>query len=671
MSASASSGYPLFVLLLSLPLVSQAQVPSSNTGPVRDSTAVDSVVVRPVEGDSLPPMRVHLPPLTVKSSRNAPASSPTGVTTLDFTSRTERGGRTVDDLLAARTNLFVKQRGTNGRATVSARGLGSHQTRILVDGQRIADPQTGQTDLSLLPSVLIESARIVRGAQGGRYGSGTLGGVVQLETLQPSDPLRIEATTGMGAFGWRSAGGVVSLAGTRWSGLVAAEGTWTDGDFSFENESLVPPTTQHRRNADRKQRTVFGTLMREGEESRSSATLWWNNVDRGLPGTINASPSDASQRDRQWRFSVEHRRTLPNGQLRLTARGQDSFLRFQNPDPDPRFAEDDTTDTRRASLKATADITLTPQFFLSTGTTIEHDRAALRGGVNRWRVGAFVDGTWSLGRLTLHPALRLDTDHPSGPGRAATALSPQLGAIWQPGPSWLRLKGQIGRSFRTPTFNERFFVPGGNPTLRAESGWSAETGIRVQVGSERRALQTEVTGFTTRLSDQIVWQPSFVGPGLQVWRPSNVGTVRTRGVEWMTTARWALGSGVAVDGRLAFTHVSATNRSNPQARAFGRQLPNRPKQRLKTRAGVSWRSLRLAVSSRLVGRRYVTADESQALDPFQVTDARIEFTHTLGPAAVTASIRVRNLFDSEYNVVRLHPMPPRHVRTRLTLSLTP
>ena len=243
--------------------------------------------------------------------------------------------------------------------------------------------------------------------------------------------------------------------------------------------------------------------------------------------------------------------------------------------------------------------------------------------------------------------------------------------MWQPGPSWLRLKGQVGRAFRAPSFNERFFVPGGDPALRAESGWSAETGVQVQMGTENRLLQAEVTAFTTRLRNQIVWQPSFVGPGLQLWRPSNVGRVRTQGIEWTTTGRWQLGPAAKIDGRLAFTHVAATDRSNPRARAFAKQLPYRPRQRLKAQGGIAWRWLRVDVSSRRIGRRYVTADESQSLDSFQVTDVRAQAQHSFGPATVTAGLHINNLFDTEYSVVRLHPMPPRHVRARLTLAFHP
>ena len=661
----------VYILLLgtvfvAAPVVRAQVVPDSTSRPAPspDTTQLDSTT-RP----SPAPMTGSLPELTVQASR-ARRLTATATTVLDSAALARSGG-TVADLLASRTNLFVKQRGASGLATASMRGVGSSQTLVLVDGQRVADPQTGQTDLSLLPSLLIESARILHGSQAGRYGSGALGGVVRLQTRRPSAPLHVETTAGTGAYGWKTAGGIVSGTGDRWGGLLAVEGTRSTGDFSYTNEALVPTQTQRRTNAHRRQSTVFGRLTREGSTSQSTATLWGNRATRGLPGTANATTSDATQHDAQWRLSLDHRRSLSWGDLRLTARGQQSTLRFRNPAPDPRFAQADTSQTHRMTVEGHATLTPAPDLLVTTGTTVGYDQAALRDGVHRWRMGAYVDATWSLGDFTVHPALRLDLDRPARVGRPVTALSPQLGAAWRPGPEWLRLRGQVGRAFRTPTFNERFYEPGGNPSLRAEHGWNAEAGVELHLGTDDRSLRTELTAFTTRLNNQIVWQPSFVGPGLQVWRPNNQSEVWTRGVEWTATGRWRLASHASLNGRLSFAHVAATDQSVAEARAYGKQLPYTPRQRLKSRLGLSWRWLRLDVTGRMVGTRYVTADESQSLPPYHVVDTQLQAQHSVGPVALTAQIGVQNLLNTDYSVVRLYPMPPRHARIRLTLSFSP
>jgi len=671
----APSPVYLCVLLLGLPLLAlpprlaaQEAPPAGPDSLRRDSLRRDSL--RRVSVPAAPAMTGQLPPLTVEAAAvSAPGASAT--TTLSRPARLAGPGQSTARLLAMGTSLFVKQHGAGGRAVASARGLGAAQTLVLVDEHRVADPQTGQTDLSLLPSFLVESVRVLRGSQAARYGSGALGGVVQLRTVQPSASLRVEGSSGMGAYGWRTAGGMVAHKGSTWSGLAAGERTWTDGDFPYTAVTGRAAGPQRRQNAGRQQETAFGRLTRRGSRGTTALRLWGLRAERGLPGTANAPAGNAMQHHRQWRAALSHRYALPAGRVKGTVRLQDSFVRYHNPHPEPQFAQADTARTQRGTVTARARLALGSDLLVNAGASIGHDRAALRHGVHRWRYGAFANAAWTLGAVTLHPGLRLDLDRPSGPGRATTALSPRLGAVWTPGPSWLRLKGRVSRAFRTPTFNERYMVPGGVPSLHAETGWSAEGGVALAWHAPGRRLRTELTAFTTRLDHQIVWQPSFLGPGLQLWRPSNVGRVRTQGLEWTARGRWRVGNAVRLNGQLAFTHVSATDRSAPAARSYGRQLPYRPRQRLKARAGASWRGLRLDVASRWVGPRYITADESQSLSPFHVTTARLQLQRSLGPVRVTGALGVRNLFDATYHVVRLYPMPPRHVRARLTVSLRP
>jgi len=87
--------------------------------------------------------------------------------------------------------------------------------------------------------------------------------------------------------------------------------------------------------------------------------------------------------------------------------------------------------------------------------------------------------------------------------------------------------------------------------------------------------------------------------------------------------------------------------------------------------GLRWRWFRLNLSTQLVGSRYVTTDESQSLSPYQVVDTQLQAQYGIGPTTLTAQLGLQNLLDTDYSVVRLYPMPPRHIRARLKLSFTP
>lgn len=608
-----------------------------------------------------------LPEVTVEAERGRLRSETAAlrITTLGPGAIAATSARTVADLLEARTGLFIKRYGEGGLATVSLRGTNSNQTLVLVDGQRVADPQSGQVDLSLLPTVLLESVEVLHGANAARYGSDGIGGVVRLHTLQPTNDWRVRTTGRLGAFGAQSAGAVASGGQGRVTGLVATEVSQSERDFPYTNDALFPPRTQRRRGADRSLTTVFSKVRYDGPHHRLSVNGWYNDVERGLPGASNADPSGARQWDIHRRLLGDYQTTLGASLLSVDARAQQSELRYVNPSNDTRT----TARTQSYGTTGRVQAPLDAHWSVEGGATLGYDAADLRGGVQRTRFGGFVQGTGAYGRWQLRPALRLDRYQTARGAENLTALSPRLGVNVRP-LRWdgLRLKGQVGRAFRAPTFSERFYLPGGNPDLTAERGWSAEAGAIVSGSRPHAAGQLEVTAFATRIREQIVWFPSFVGPGVQAWSPSNVAEVVTRGVEFSARGTARLGDRAHLNGEFYFTHTAAEDRSNPAIRAYGRQLPYVPKQQLKAFAGATWGPVTLDLTGRLVSERFITTDESQALPPYQVLDARLAVTQPIGPVAVTLDVAVQNVLDTDYEIIRFYPMPPRHARLRLTID---
>ncbi|GLQ99442.1 TonB-dependent receptor [Dyella mobilis] len=64
----------------------------------------------------------------------------------------------------------------------SLRGLGAPRTLVLVDGQRYTSDLFGQTDLSTLPSSLIDSVEILQDGASSIYGSDAIAGVINIHT---------------------------------------------------------------------------------------------------------------------------------------------------------------------------------------------------------------------------------------------------------------------------------------------------------------------------------------------------------------------------------------------------------------------------------------------------------------------------------------------------------
>ena len=633
--------------------------------PARPDTVRPLPVVSEVP-DSSVAMSVTLPEVTVRGTRPRSSAIPAAAHTTAFDSAAvaQSGARSVADLLSMRSGAFVKRYGSTGLASLSMRGMGGTQTQVLLDGLRVANPQTGQLDLSLLPTLLIESVEVQHGAGSARHGSGSLGGTVHLRTLRPQpDPL-VRVAGGGGAYGERHVSALASGGKGAWSGLVAGRYYRTDGDFRYRNSFLVPSQTLRRRGAGARTTTLYGRGTWRGDAQTWSLSGWWTRARRGLPGPASARSGGARQWDQLGRIWTKGVLPLGNGTLTLSAQGQRSRLRYQN----PPTRTDRTTLTTSTEASAELRYPLPRLGAITTGTTVGYDQASLQGGVHRRSGAAFVDATLSLSPFELQPAVRLDAL--GGNGGSTVVPSPRLGIRLRPfDGAGLTLRGLVARAFRSPTFNERYYDPGGTPGLQPEDGWTTEGGVSLRLARADALLRAEATAFATRLTDKIVWQPSYVTNGVQVWSPSNVARVYSRGLELSLRGQRQFRDGLTVSGGSHFTHTRAENRANPASPAYGAQLPYVPQQTWTLWARVAWEGLSVSATGRLVGTRFYAADESKSLAPYQALDLRAAYEWSVGAGRLAVEAQVENVLDRRYEIVRLYPMPPRHATLRLRFSL--
>ena len=232
------------------------------------------------------------------------------------------------------------------------------------------------------------------------------------------------------------------------------------------------------------------------------------------------------------------------------------------------------------------------------------------------------------------------------------ALSPQAGvnvALTEA----LRLRASAGHAFRMPTLNDRFWTPGGNPGLRPESGWTADTGA----AWARGALHAEATAFWTRTRDLIVWAP---GPG-GVWSPENVARARSLGLD-ATAGAARLAGLLLLDGGAALSLLDARDVGT------GFRLRYTPRWTARAWAGVARGALRLDVGARAIGARPTTASGSQPLPASLVLDAQLRARRRTRAGVLGVGLSLDNLLDARTESVRSYPMPPRHARLRLTLD---
>ncbi|PCG13298.1 MULTISPECIES: TonB-dependent receptor [Sphingomonas] len=120
----------------------------------------------------------------------------------------------------------------SGSSPADLRGLGTTRTLTLLNGRRF----TGSGDLNTVPQGLISRVEVVTGGASAAWGSGAVGGVVNILLDTKLDGLAIGATTGVSSRGDAFRYGVDGTFGTRFAG---GRGHFMVGVQYFDDEGVL------------------------------------------------------------------------------------------------------------------------------------------------------------------------------------------------------------------------------------------------------------------------------------------------------------------------------------------------------------------------------------------------------------------------------------------------
>jgi outer membrane receptor protein involved in Fe transport len=566
---------------------------------------------------------------------------------------------------------------------VSLRGLGASgasRALVLVDGLPQNDPFGGWVYWARTPRFDVERLEVLRGGAGDLYGSGALGGVIQIVSrdAHAGDGLEAEASAG----GQATYEGAVTARGTAggWSGRLSGEAYHTDGYVPVPEDVRGPVDTEaaskHIALDARVERKAFGDgrFFLRGQyydEDRENGTPLTTNDTRIGLGALGFDFGTAGGRTafRAWAqdqlyhqsFSAISADRTSEDLTRLQRVPADAFgasLQWSRP----------LGDRHKLLLGAEAHYV--------SGTTEEQGFArgvatsTLDAGGNETGAAFFAQDLIQLDqRFTATASLRFDawwlhdghsTTTPLSTGVATTTsyddrdetrASPRLGIVFRAKPG-LSLTASGYGAFRAPTLNElyRSFRLGdtltlANPDLAPEKLWGGEVGALVAYG--RHTLRLSL--FTAQVQDAVANVTLSSVPGLITRERQNVGSTRSSGLEAEFDLRF--GARYAVTAGYAFT--DATVHSFPADPTLeGLQLPQIPRHQATLQARREGR-LQLGLQARWTGAAYEDDRNTLTLDDALQVD--LLAAYELG-GKVTLFASAENLFDAEIVAART-PVP--------------
>lgn len=173
----------------------------------------------------------------------------------------------------------------------------------------------------------------------------------------------------------------------------------------------------------------------------------------------------------------------------------------------------------------------------------------------------------------------------------------------------LNITGNIARSYRVPTFNDRFWIPGGNPRLKPEKGMNYELGTKWSYCDENFSGNIKVNTFYMNINDWILWKN-----GGNFWYAENVQNVESKGIELMSDIKYKAGKIEAVSGlNYSLTSTKRVKSLNSTG-AINRQLEYVPKHSGNIFTTSSYKNLDFTIDGSFTGKQFTDEEEKNILD---------------------------------------------------------
>jgi len=600
----------------------------------------------------------------------------------------------VPDLLSREANVNLQSfYGTDKQAAVDIRGMGqttASNVLVLVDGFLLNSPDLAGPDFSTIPIDEIERIEIIRGAGSIRYGSGAVGGVVNIITKRGGLKPTVRPYISYGSYETIDA---------------RASGGGQVGNLDLNLNASYFDTDGYRQNSDLEKKDIGARTGYDASEHIGgdfvdallfTLTANYHEDDQGFPGGVPIEAIDDSNDRRKASTPDDGAETTDKrirggieadigtfGAIKLNGglRDRDSDFIFgytplkSKSDQTSRLEED----TQLLDLSYVKDYSLgglahTLQFgsdYYYTDYYSERLDQRERKNSEIENLGLFITHRSSYGqrvsfdigfRYNVYEGTFRNDDLVDFGGRDVWVNGDEfdrdyydtaynVGLVYTPLRS-TSIYGSFATSFRIPNVDEFALAA---DDLQPQDGWHVDLGLRYQF---RDAAELSLGLFYFEIDDEI-----FFDADARENRNFEDTTQRF-GIE--TALNYHPSKALYLWGNFTLMEARFKDSDN--------QIPLVP--RYSGRLGMEWRiidPLLLAISGTFVGSRYdgndITNDRFAKLDPYQVFDAKL--TYTLKRFSFFGG--VNNIFNEFYETLAFSesyfPMPDRNFYAGLAWSL--
>ena len=561
--------------------------------------------------------------------------APTDVVTRDEINRWQ--AKNLNDVMRRLPGVDIAQYGGMGQSSsLFIRGTETRQVLVLVDGIPMSRPGISNTpDLNQIPLSLVQRVEYIRGPRSAIYGSGAMGGVINIITHSDNDESKINA--GMGSKGYQHYDGTLRQ---RFGDTVAT----VAGSYESTNGFNVQPKSTWDHDSDRdgfRNKTFWGSLEHKFNENLSGffrGHSYTNNsdYDLGKAPTLKAYSADEEQLYNQsWDTGMQFNSGIYSSQLIASYQ---KVKDYNYSSIYGRYNDGTTLDNMTQRNLQWGNNVQVGQGSISAGVDWQQQRltsssTTVSDSYKRDNTGLYLTGQQQFGSVTLEASGREDHDEQFG-----------WHGTWQTTAGWAFVENyratlSYGTGFLAPSLGQQFgstrFEISSNPNLKPEESKQWEAGLEGLTGP----LDWRLSAYHYEISNLITY---YFDPNTGMGEYDNINSATIKGVEW---------TGYVDTG--IFSHRVTLQYMDPRNDDNGEVLARRSKRQAKYQLDWSMFNVDMDISWQYYGKRYDnnTSEynpKQQILPSYSTVDVSASYPIT---SHLTVRGKIANLFDKDYETV--------------------
>lgn len=586
----------------------------------------------------------------ITNHRNCFYSDDINIYKIDSSIRQTFSSLTLGDFLTNYSNIHIHGNGKSGFVSGSfIRGTNSYQTSVNWNGFSLNSTTLGTYDLSLINSGLIQDISVNHGASASLYGSGTFGGAIDLNNMPDwKNKLSVNLSGSI-----TNINEYINLIGFKIGNKTIQSHSNFHihrGDLKFPYNDPVTDNTLYQIHNRLNSITFMQNIFLKLKDNKISCGIWYSEKYKEIPSILASNTTNYDiQQDSTLKAFIKWRKIFSKSSLSVNTA---YFYDYQKFSEYPEIK----------SVKIITDIFyryfLTNQIVFDLGGMYVENQANsdYYQGKIREPQGALLCGIRiDYLKLTSNITFRKEI-HAQYNVKPLIGLNLKYNLI----EDRLFVKSTFSRNFRVPTINDKYWVPGGNPDLLPENGWSGDAGFQYNLKNIlNHSYSIKLVYYSSVINDMIQWIP--LGNSA-LWVPKNSKQVWARGLESSFIAKIQMNS-FEIQSRIdySFSKSTVTKIYEGSSNLLNKQLRYLPLHSAKGILEVKYRNFSILCNELFTGNRYTDEENIDVfkLPGFFITNIIFGFTQKYKQYTGKLSVKIDNLFNTDYQLVRAYPMPLR------------